>query len=117
MWLSRTCWGFLCTMRDAEASGDHEEAEIVVDGKQCWLGNRRIAHVSVMRMLHTMTISEHSDNGSGVQRYRINSLGQTYLRNPGILQDIVRMQIKGGSWHIVDDKLVELSVDGQEDAP
>lgn len=55
--LTRAMLSVLRRMSDAEAADNLEDAEIVCDGRSCWLGTDRIARKTVDGLLCFVAIS------------------------------------------------------------
>lgn len=78
MTVTKRQWQVLRTMQEQEAAENYEDAEIVCDKGQCWLGDERISARTVNELLLWIAITEH-DEGKGVRRYTISGTGKAAL--------------------------------------
>jgi hypothetical protein len=85
--LTKEALACLTEMAASENVGEHEEAEIVRDGRTCWLGDRRIAQKTLTELLYYVAVSNRSD-GLRCEHYGINSIGRKILENPELADEI-----------------------------
>jgi len=68
-------------MYDAELADNLEDAEIVCDGRSCWLGLERVPRKTVDGLLCFVAISLE-EMGTQVERYTLNETGRMLLISP-----------------------------------
>lgn len=78
--LSRAQRDALMEMQQKQDRGRHSGAEIVCDGRQCWLGGCRVSTATVRSLLRLVAISEE-ETSPGVFRYTINDCGRALLKD------------------------------------
>lgn len=88
---------------------DYDRAEIVVDGT-AWVGYTQIHRSTVTELLRIMAVSDTGE-GNGIERYRLNGTGRAILARPAIEDEIRAAMLAGGSFSIVDNKVVPLTED------
>ena len=108
IFLSKTLWTILCDMLAAETQGDHDQAEIVCDSSACYVGNRRIARLSVTRLLQAMAISDRTETGAAFTRFSLNGVGRAIARRPAVVAEINKAVRDGRPVTIRDDRVVVL---------
>jgi hypothetical protein len=74
------CLEVLRSMLKAHEAQDWDNAEIVQDGDQCWLGDERISPRTVNRLLQLCLI-RHEAMG-GCDHYTINEEGRRMVADP-----------------------------------
>ncbi|MCV9964006.1 hypothetical protein OIU34_19180 [Pararhizobium sp. BT-229] len=87
--LTRRAIEVLNTMIAAEKAGDHDDAEIVCEGRSCWLGIERLTRKLVDSLVLHVAVSEVSEPGS-LERYVINGTGRRIADNPEIADAILK---------------------------
>lgn len=87
----------------AEREERYEDAEIVCDGIECWLGERRVSYRTVNSLLRLMALS-YSGLG-GASHYTLNGTGRELRKNPELVQGIKRAIFRGKPFQIVDGKV------------
>jgi hypothetical protein len=92
--LSRRAIEVLKTMIEAEKAGEYDEAEIVCEGRTCWLGVDRLRRKMVDSLVLHVAISHVSEPGS-LERYTINGTGRKIAEDPSIADRIVAGLIRG----------------------
>ena len=90
-------------MHDATVREDFENAEIVCEGIECWLGIRRVACVTVDMLLRLVCLSEDSENK--VRRYTINGTGEAVLRRPELVEEIAQALVSRKPFSIKNDQV------------
>lgn len=68
--LSEAAHRALAEMREAEVADNHEDAEIVCDGGECWLGLRRVNRNTVNALLEVLAVRH--DTLGGADHYTLN---------------------------------------------
>lgn len=76
-------------MLEAEEAEDFDEAEIVCEGRECWLGLGKISRKTVYQLLQLCLISDSGEKGKGVERYVLNEEGRAMARDPLYVPKIV----------------------------
>lgn len=92
--LSRRAIEVLKTMIEAERAGEYDEAEIVCEGRTCWLGVERLSRKMVDSLVQHVAISYVSEPGS-LERYTINGSGRKIAEDPSIADRIVAGLLRG----------------------
>jgi hypothetical protein len=92
--LTRRAIEVLKTMIAAEEAGDHDDAEIVCEGRSCWLGCERLTRRLVDHLVVHVAVSYVSEPGS-LERYVINGTGRRIAKNPEIADAILKALAKG----------------------
>ena len=59
----------------ADADEDYEDAELVCEGRECWLGHWRIRRAAVNELLLNCLISDRGEE-KGIERFAINEDGR-----------------------------------------
>ena len=94
----------LAELRDTE----YPDNEIVCDGRECWIGQRRTSWRVVNSLLCMMAVSDCSDTSRGARRFIINETGKNILADERNIPAVVALVQKGGAWTWKDGKLIEL---------
>ena len=76
-------------MTEAEAIEEWEDAEIVCDGRTCYVGLDSISKACVYELLRFVLISDESEQGKGVERYSLNEEGRAMVADPNYVPKIV----------------------------
>jgi hypothetical protein len=92
--LSRRAIEVLKTMIEAEKAGEYDEAEIVCEGRTCWLGIERLSRKMVDSLVQHVAISHVSEPGS-LERYTINGTGRKIAEDPSIADRVVSAILRG----------------------
>lgn len=71
----------LVRMVQAEAAEEYEDAELVCEGAQAWVGLYRTSPAVVLELLQSCLISG-AVTGAGVQRYTLNEDGRKAAEDP-----------------------------------
>jgi hypothetical protein len=81
--ISKAAHRILAAMVEHEAREDFEAAQLVREGRQCWLGEKRTTSKVVNELLMLCLVSSQSEQGSPLERYSINEDGRKAALNPG----------------------------------
>lgn len=81
-------------MHSAEAQEDWENAEIVCDGIECWLGLTRVSRRTVTCLLRHVAVSMASEPGSA-ERYTLSGTGRRILVDPSVADRVVAAMLAG----------------------
>lgn len=95
-------------LRDATDQERYEDAEIVCDGLQCWLGMRRVAWMTVNKLQQFVAISDVSDENGGARRFTINETGREILKDESVIYELMKALRTGGAFTWKDGKLVPM---------
>ena len=87
-------------MAVAESEDRFEDAEIVCDGGECWLGERQVARRTVRGLLNLLAIKEDG-YGGGAEHFCLQDIGRALLRRPA-LADEVEYAVLAGRRFMVD---------------
>ena len=93
--LSKRAIEVLNTMIAAETAGEHDDAEIVCEGRSCWLGTERLTRKLVDSLVFHVAVSHVSEPGS-LERYVINGTGRRIAVDPRIA-DVILTALAGGT--------------------
>lgn len=102
--LSAAVIKILADMAEFEHLGEYENAEIVCDRLECWIGYRRVHRRSVNALERVLAVSNRSDR-EGVTRYSINGIGRAILVRPELASEIVAAVQKGQPFHISEGRV------------
>lgn len=92
--ISKAAMRVLTQMKDAEDTDDFDDAEIVCEGRSCYVGLDSISKATVNELLRLVLISDDSD-GKGVERYSLNEEGRAMVADPDYIPKIVPL-LAGG---------------------
>lgn len=95
-------------MARAEDEGRHEEAELVCEGIECWVGLARTNRAVVRLLLRSLLVRDVSDTG-GIERYAVNDTGRAALRRPAVVDEVAQTLARGVPFTVVDDRVVEMA--------
>lgn len=70
--ISRAAQAVLQRMIEAHDKDDFENAELVCDGGECWVGYRRTSRAIVNELLRAVLIRDVGEQGKRMERYSIN---------------------------------------------
>ncbi len=80
--LSAAAQRVLARMLEAEQAEQFDDAELVCDGRQCWIGLEQTARAVVNELLREVLIRDTSDGGKGAERYTLNEDGRRAAADP-----------------------------------
>ncbi|PZR93526.1 MAG: hypothetical protein DI537_10435 [Stutzerimonas stutzeri] len=107
--LSKRAIEVLRTLRAAERAENWDQAEIVCDGLDCWMGDERLSRQTVTRLIRVVALT--MDDSGGAEHYTLNGTGRALADNPSLVRDIEAAIRKGGAFSMVDGKVVEIGDD------
>lgn len=107
MEISKAMLATLKTMIDADGAGQYEDAEIVCEGRSCWLGDRQVSRATVNSLLCMLVISDASDSG-GIERYTVNEVGRALLQHPELAPRIAKAIAEQKPFSVSGDTIVLL---------
>ena len=90
-------------MRTAEQKETYDDAEIVCDGSECWVGLRRISRRTVDGLLRLAAISPEKFDKSSV--YVLNDTGRALLKRPELATELRLALYQGRSFTIENEHI------------
>lgn len=81
----------LSRLKDAEDADNLEDAEIVCDGRVCYVGLDTVSKAKVFELLRLVLISDDTDTGGGLERYSLNEEGRAIVSDPFYIPKIVKI--------------------------
>ncbi len=72
----------LARMLEAEQAERLDDAELVCEGRQCWVGLERTSRAVVTELLREALIRDTGESGKGVERYTLNEDGRRAALDP-----------------------------------
>jgi hypothetical protein len=104
--LSKRALEVLRSLLAAERAENWDQAEIVCDGLDCWMGDERLSRQTVNRLVRVVAVS--LDDGGGAEHYTLNGTGRALAENPALVRDIEEAVLRGGAFSVIDGKIVDL---------
>ncbi len=97
----------LCELIEiAAADGD---AEIVCEGRECWVGSRRISKRTVNGLLRLMAISRSSYGGDdAMELYTINLTGRSLIARPAFEAELLAAIAKRKPFMVTEDHKIKV---------
>ena len=89
--ISRAANRILERLKAAEDSDNLDDAEIVCEGRTCFVGLDTVSKATVYELLRLVLIRDDSDQGKGVERYSLNEEGRALLADPDYIPQIVKV--------------------------
>ncbi len=77
--LSTAATNVLSLMQRAEDTAEYSDAEIVCEGRYCYVGLKSISKATVNELLRLVLIRDDSDQNGKVERYTLNEEGRAIL--------------------------------------
>lgn len=77
-------------MQAAEAVDNLDDAEVVCDGRACYVGLRPVARATVNQLLRLVLLREDGAGG-GMERYTLNEESRALLKDPGYVPQILKL--------------------------
>lgn len=87
--ISKAAMRILTQMKDAEDVDDFDDAEIVCEGRSCYVGLDSISKATVNELLRLVLIHDDNDQGSKMERYSLNEEGRAMVADPNYVPKIV----------------------------
>lgn len=91
----------LTALAAAEDAEDYDNADILVEGRQVYVGCTPFSTRTLNEAFNLLAISDSGEEGKGCRRYKINSTGRLLLRAPdqeavllALIQSRTKMTIK-----------------------
>ena len=81
----------LIQMKQAEAEDNLDDAEIVCEGRSCYVGLDSISKATVNELLQFVLIRDGSDQGGKMERYSLNEEGRAMVDDPNYVPKIVEI--------------------------
>ena len=79
----------LTRLKDAEDADNMDDAEVVCEGRTCFVGLDTVSKAKVYELLRLVLISDDSEQGKGVERYSLNEEGRAMVNDPNYIPKIV----------------------------
>ena len=76
-------------MKQAEDADNLDDAEIVCEGRYCYVGLDSISKATVNELLRLILISDDSDQNGKMERYSLNEEGRAMVNDPNYIPKIV----------------------------
>lgn len=92
--ISKAAMNILVDLRDAEDRDDLYGAEVVCEGRTCFLGLKTVSKSRVYELLRLVLVCDDSEQGGGLERYSLNEEGRAMVNDPGYIPKIVPILIK-----------------------
>lgn len=89
--ISKTARRILEQLKSAEDVDDLDNAEIVCEGRVCYVGLYTVSKAAVYELLRVVLISDDSDQGGCLERYSLNEEGRAMVNNPNYIPQIVKI--------------------------
>ncbi len=80
--LSAAAQRVLARMLEAEQAEQFEDAELVCEGRQCWVGLEQTSRAVVNELLREVLIRDIGEGGKGAERYTLNEDGRLAAADP-----------------------------------
>jgi len=90
--------GILREMIAADRMGNYEDAEIVREGRSCWLGCVRVSPGIVDALLAYAAITLASEPGAALERYVVTGTGRRIADDPTVAGKVMAAMLSGGSF-------------------
>lgn len=87
--LSKAAKRILARLKEAEDADILEDAEIVCEGRACYVGLVAVSKAAVYELLRLVLIRD--DSGGGLERYSLNEEGRAMLADPDYIPKIVEI--------------------------
>ena len=81
----------LTRLKEAEDADNLDDAEIVCEGRTCYVGLDTVSKATVFELLRLVLISDDSEQGKGVERYSLNEEGRAMVADPKYIPKIVAL--------------------------
>jgi len=93
--ISKAARSILERLKAAENRDELWEAEVVCEGRTCYLGLDRVSKAQIYELLRLVLISDTTDQGEGLERYELNEEGRAMLAQtdyqPKILKHLAKL--------------------------
>ena len=87
--ISNAAMQILTQLKDAEDADNLDDAEIVCEGRSCYVGLRSISKATVNELLRVVLIRDDSDQNGKLERYSLNEEGRSMVADPTYIPKIV----------------------------
>lgn len=84
---------------------DGYESEVVREGRQCWLGSRRISSRILDEAIICSAVDDISDSKT-VKRYVLSEIGRAVLRRPELAEEVTAAILSRQQFTVHDDRIV-----------
>jgi hypothetical protein len=96
-----------------QSMSDDVDVDIVQEGSQAYVGNRRTSGSVVKSLLRCMAIKKVEDDGK-LARYRISDIGRSILRRPKLADEVYEAVLGRIPFQIIDDQIVLMKRDEEK---
>ena len=79
----------LTRLKAAEDVDNLDDAEIVCEGRTCYVGLDTVSKAKVYELLRLVLISDDSEQGGGLEHYSLNEEGRAMVDDPNYIPKIV----------------------------
>jgi hypothetical protein len=73
--LSKAATSILTKLKEAEDCDNLDDAEVVCEGRYCYIGLDSVAKAKVWELLRLCLLRDTTDQGGGLERYELNEEG------------------------------------------
>lgn len=89
--ISKAAMRILTRLKDAEDADNLDDAEVVCDGRTCYLGLDTVSKAKVFELLRLCLLSY--DNSGGSEHYLLNEDGRAMANDPNYIPKIVLARV------------------------
>ena len=89
--ISNAAMRILTQLKAAEDDDNLDDAEIVCEGRYCYVGLDSISKATVNELLRVVLIRDDSDQNGKLERYSINEEGRAMVNDPNYIPKIVSL--------------------------
>ena len=95
--ISKAAMSILTRLNDAEDRDDLDDAEVVCEGRTCYLGLDAVSKAKVYELLRLVLLRDATDQNGQMERYTLNEEGRAMVKNPDYVPKIVSLTTGGSS--------------------
>lgn len=106
--MTKRAWFRVLTQMQVNERDPELDGQIVAHGIDVWLDDQRIHRSTLNDLLYLMAVTNVSDEGAGLERYALNSVGRALLVHPEEANMIWEAIQAGGAWTIENNRVVRL---------
>ena len=89
--ISKGAMRILERLKAAEDADELDDAEIVCEGRVCYVGLDTVSKAKVYELLRYVLIRDDSEQDKGVERYSLNEEGRAIVADPSYVPKIVTL--------------------------
>jgi hypothetical protein len=90
----------------AEREGRLEEAEVVCEGVECWVGYRRVSRNTINALLRLLALSQ--DRLGGAEHYSLNCIGRELSAQPALAEKVRLAILHGKPFAVQNGRIIEM---------